>query len=341
MNANLEKADRARVAPASGRPPVVSVVVPTYRRPSLLAACLAALRGQTRQPDEVIVVLRAGDVASAQAAGELVWDAVRTVQTTGPGVLAAMRAGVSMSSGDVIAFTDDDAEPRSDWLGRLLESLQEPGVGAAGGRDVIPGQTEPRRRAVGRVTRYGRLVGNHHLGAGPARDVDLLKGVNMAFRAECLALPRAGVLRGDGAEVHFEVLCTWWAKRQGWRVVYDPSIEVDHLGAERVGLDRRVRPAPAAVCDAAHNFVVATTALDRRLLPRQALYALAVGSRDLPGLGRAAVALVRGEPDVVRRLRPSLAGHLQGIARVLRGFDDALASCEELRTAGVAPARAA
>jgi hypothetical protein len=244
-----------------------------------------------------------------------------------------MRAGVASSSGAFIAFTDDDAAPRPRWLEQLLARFDEEKACAVGGRDVIPGQTEPRRVDVGRLTRYGKLVGNHHLGTGPPRDVDLLKGVNMAFRAECLALPRPGVLRGDGAEVHFEVMCTTWVKQQGGRVVYDPSIEVDHLGAERIGLDRRNEPASSAVTDAAHNFIVATAALERRRLPRQALYAVGIGSRDLPGFGRAAVAFARGEPGITRRLVPSLAGYRRGITRVLRGIEHPMATCDELRSA--------
>ena len=38
----------------------------------------------------------------------------------------------------------------------------------------------------------------------------------MAFRAHFLALPAAGVLRGGyGAEVYFEVMCSWWTRNRG------------------------------------------------------------------------------------------------------------------------------
>jgi hypothetical protein len=49
-------------------------------------------------------------------------------------------------------------------------------------------------RDVGRVGRWGKLVGNHHLGTGSARSVMVLKAVNMAFRREALAVPEQ--LRG-------------------------------------------------------------------------------------------------------------------------------------------------
>jgi glycosyltransferase involved in cell wall biosynthesis len=310
----------------------VSVVVPSYRRSESLERCLRALALQERMPDETVVVLRSSDTPSIELVNTHVLEGLRAAVIDEPGVLAAMRMGVSQTTGDVIAFTDDDAEPSSAWLAGLLRLIDPPEVGAAGGRDVIQAESSPRRTDVGRMTRYGKLVGNHHLGAGPVRDVDSLKGVNMAFRAECLALPRPGVLRGDGAEVYFEVMCSQWTIDHGWRVVYDPEVEVAHAAAQRLGEDQRKRPSRDAVRDASHNFLVATAALDRRRLPRQALYAIALGSRDAPGIVRGLLAIARREPEVRRRFMPSLAGSLLALARLTAAPADlSMVTCAELR----------
>ena len=42
----------------------ISVIVPTYRRPEYLRRCVKAIAEQTRNPDEVIVVIRETDSAS-------------------------------------------------------------------------------------------------------------------------------------------------------------------------------------------------------------------------------------------------------------------------------------
>ena len=42
----------------------ITVIVPTYRRPKDLARCLEALKQQTRQADEVLVVVRDTDAAT-------------------------------------------------------------------------------------------------------------------------------------------------------------------------------------------------------------------------------------------------------------------------------------
>jgi glycosyltransferase involved in cell wall biosynthesis len=293
----------------------IDVVIPTYRRPQLLTRCLAALESQHHPAARVIVVLRPDDgdskrvVRRARAAA----DNVRVVEVQTPGVIAAMTAGVAVTTAPLIAFTDDDASPRPDWLARIAMHFVDPAVGGVGGRDLVLGEEGPLTSSVGRFTRLGKLIGNHHLGAGPPRDVEVLKGVNMAFRAQALALPSAGLLRGDGAQVDFELLTCGWARRQGWRLIYDPAVLVDHEGAPRHGGDQRVRPTRESLFDAAYNSIVATVAVGGDRPVRRLAYLVIVGTRDRPGLVRGLVALGRGEWDVLARLRPTLAGRVAGL----------------------------
>lgn len=313
----------------------VDVVVPTYRRPADLARCLSAIGAQTRSASQIIVVAREDDVESHEVVRAAAEHHPCLRLTVGePGVIAAMSSGVAATTAPIVAFTDDDAAPHRDWLARLLGHFQDPTVGAVGGRDVIAGQTEPRLAEVGVFRPSGRLIGNHHLGTGSARDVDVLKGVNMAFRADALALPAPGVLRGSGAQVDFEVLCCSYVRQHGSRVVYDPSILVDHEGAPREGADQRVRPLPSAVFDAAFNAVVASCALEPEQLGRRGLYRLIVGSGDRPGVVRTIAAIARGEREVVRRAAPALAGHLAGILQLrrLRAERRVVVSASELRS---------
>ena len=94
--------------------------------------------------------------------------------------MSALNAGLAHCTGDVLAITDDDAAPRSHWLARIEGHFaSDPKIGAVGGRDWIyhDGVVElGDSTVVGRILWFGRVVGNHHRGVGPARDVDLLKG---------------------------------------------------------------------------------------------------------------------------------------------------------------------
>ena len=185
-------------SPAEDTSPTFTVLIPTYRRPKELRECLDAVLGQTRPPEQVIVVRRDSDQDAARVLS--FESAVEEVVVSQSGTVAALCAGLSHASEDVVAVTDDDAVPRYDWLERLAVAFQEESVGAVGGRDVVHHGGEiadGRARVVGRMTWYGRSIGNHHLGSGRAREVDFLKGCNYAFRKEQFKIPTG--LLGNGA----------------------------------------------------------------------------------------------------------------------------------------------
>ena len=103
--------------------PRVSVVVPTFRRPDGLTRALHSIKNQLLQPDEVIVVddNRPGDsyqrdsLAAARAVGIHELQYMFTGGARGGG--AARNVGIERSSGELIAFLDDDDE----WLPAKLD----------------------------------------------------------------------------------------------------------------------------------------------------------------------------------------------------------------------------
>jgi GT2 family glycosyltransferase len=305
------------VAVVNAKGVAVSVVVPSYQRPEHLRRCLEGIRAQSRAPEEVVVVRRQDDDATRAALTEP-WPAV-DMTVDEPGVVAAMAAGVTAARGDIVAFLDDDAVPRPDWLERLLPHFHDPRVGGVGGRDVWRNE-QPRGQPtedVGRITPWGKLIGNHYLGRGPARDVEVLQAANMAFRREALALPLS--LRGSGAQAHFEVATCLWARKRGWRLVYDPSVIVDHFRGPRFDADGRERPEKRAIRDRSFNLVAAMLSAEPERYWRRAVFGLLIGDREIPGLARAGAAVLEGEWEVARRLGPSLVGQAEALTAVARG----------------------
>jgi glycosyltransferase involved in cell wall biosynthesis len=307
---------RAPVADTFDAPLRVSVVVPSYRRPESLARCLDGLARQDRAPDEVLVVARSDDDATHAVVHATRSHLIRSVDVTTPGALAAMRAGAGAATGDVIAFTDDDAVPRRDWVQRLEDLVAEPAVGAVGGRDVIPGETHRETADVGRITSWGRLVGNQHLAIGLARPVDVLKGVNIALRRAALALPCD--VRGRGTQMHWEIAVCAWARARGWEVVFDPAVIVDHVPAPRPSGDKRAGGA-ADVRDASFNLVFAIATFYPALTWRRAVYGVLVGDRMTPGVLRAVVGAVRGEREVSRVAPAAVRGQAEALLALARG----------------------
>ncbi len=225
----------------------ISVVIPTWKRVDHLQKVLTSLSHQTRLPDEVICGVREEDQQTRAylAAKENDWPwPLCVARVTGRGVVGSMQAGADLSRGDLVCLFDDDAEPLLDWIELAEETFRQmPDLGILGGRDLLQDHPGPRRREkttahVGIITRFGRVYGNHHRGHGGPRDVDILKGCNLAMRGELIR--EAGfeqVLRGNGAQVHWEMALCADIQAMGYRVVYDPALQVIHHIAPRHGND--------------------------------------------------------------------------------------------------------
>lgn len=284
----------------------VSLIIPSYGRPSELAACIATAQNQIEPFDEIIAVLRDTDNKSLEVA---LASGVRTIMVTEPGVLAAMMAGTEAAQSQVVAFTDDDARLPATHASGIRSHLANEAISGVGGRDVLYDNGSPRAttltRDVGRLTWYGRVIGNHHRGTGKARPVFMLKGVNSAYRRDAIALPTQ--LRGSGAQPHFEVAIGTWVARHRGTLIYDPALAVEHHPATRLGEDQRTAPSEEAIFDSAYN-LLRSLAWYRQT--RRLLYVLIIGDSNCPGIFRSVVALLRGERAVLQRRQPSWRGSL-------------------------------
>jgi glycosyltransferase involved in cell wall biosynthesis len=98
----------------------ISVVVPTYNRADLLPETLSAILGQSRPPDEVIVV---DDGSRDETAAVLAGYAapVRAIRIANSGDLVARNVGLRAATGDLVAFCDSDDLWRPDFLAAMAE----------------------------------------------------------------------------------------------------------------------------------------------------------------------------------------------------------------------------
>ena len=324
--ADTSNRPRRRNAALDGRTVKVSVLIPTWKRPESLARGLAALARQERLPDELVLVVREDDAETREllAATELPF-ATAIVAPPATGVVAALNAGFDRAGGEVVAITDDDTEPLPDWLARIERHFEaEPRLGALGGRDRIVGSDSAgageESLPVGRVLPFGRVTGYHHLGAGPARPVDIVKGANMAVRGAAIAGKRLDPdLRGTGAEHHWEIDLSLAIGAAGWKLAYDPAVEVLHHEAERFGGQREELMSETERFDAVHN---QTLVLLRNLRGRRRVVAVAYGfgfgTRADPGPVLALeTVLRRREPAgaVLSRLRTATRARLAALRK--------------------------
>jgi hypothetical protein len=233
-----------------------------------------------------------------------------------PGQIAAMNAGLAVATGEVITFPDDDCVPRADWLRRIMGHYDDPRVGGAGGRDVVnhapPQPPPPTVRTIGKLTWYGRVIGNHHCETvGGPRAVDHLKGVNMSFRRALLP-PFDPHIRGP----HFnDTDVALGVSRRGWTLIYDPDAKVDHHPAQRPDSPGgRDLQDPRLIALDAHDWAYLVLKHQPWCLRGvSAAYILLVGSRLRPGLLSGLGQMLVRSGDAWRSMCASLRGALAGI----------------------------
>lgn len=239
------------------------------------------------------------------------------VKVTKPGVVAALNTGLITVEGDIVSITDDDAAPHPDWIEKITAHFERDAcIGAVGGRDWIHRGEKIENGScsiVGRVQWFGRVIGNHHLGVGKPREVDVLKGVNMSFRTQAMGKLRFDKrMRGTGAQVHFEMAFTLALKRAGWKIIYDPNIGVDHYPAQRFDEDQRENFNEIAFTNLVHN---ETLVLLEHLPPLRRIvflfWAIFIGTRDSLGILQWLRFLPSQGIIATKKLQASLRGRWQ------------------------------
>lgn len=319
-----------------------SVLVPSFRRVAALERCLRSLGSQTRPPHEIVVVWQGDDVETRNVA-ETLRDGLRAtlvvVHLSQPGIVPAENAALAAATGDIIFLIDDDAIAPPDWIARHTQFYLDPKIGAVGGpanNFEQDGTPYPVRAVepVGRLTWYGKAVGNlhNHVPEWVARAPqpgESLVGYNMSLRRT--AFDRFEE-RLKPYWQYFELDACLQVKSAGFEVLVDFGNVVRHFPTNPAYAPGRHGDLALKVYHAAynHSFVLAKHSHGALRLARMA-YLLLVGSVVAPGFAAFFVAVRRyGHPlrearILTRAWRYTIAGWRAGTA----------ARAEELADAGV------
>src|SRR5690242_1243034 len=209
--------------------PDYSIVVPTYRRPDSLARCLRSIEALDfdRTRFELLVV----DDGSTEPPTDLIASLDSSVQSRllcvrHGGPATARNTGARSARGRYLVFTDDDCEPREDWLQSIHRRVStSPGSVAVGGQVVnVLADNIYATASQGIVDYLYDYYGQH-----PAP--------NRFFTSNNLVLPRAEFLRIGGFNETFALaaaedrdLCERWLSA-GNRLEYAPDAVVRHAHA--------------------------------------------------------------------------------------------------------------
>jgi GT2 family glycosyltransferase len=277
-------------------PRSLSVVIPTFERPTWIKRAVRSLARQTRIPDEVIAVARDTDTPTHASIDELTKEGLpfplRRALVSEPGFMPPVAAGLRAAEGDVIGVLDDDAEALEDSAARILAHYEASDVGAVGGRcinmqgeEVVPNVGLARR--VGYIGPFGRLTGDMYKEPTfeEAVEVYFLMGGCMSYRRDVAARLEFDWELNRVVATGYEIDLCLQVRNMGLRVLFDPKVGIRHYSAPRAIVGHRVAGADTqTVRWSCYN---ETRILLRRLPPLRGALALArglvFGYRSSPG----------------------------------------------------------
>jgi glucosyl-dolichyl phosphate glucuronosyltransferase len=116
------------------------VVIASRDRPELLRDCLETLAvASSHDPEtaiEVVVVDDASAIPLAEAVGSVGGLDLRYVRQRGSGLSSARNAGIDQTTGEIVAFLDDDVFVAPTWCAAITSAI-DAGSGAVAGRIVL------------------------------------------------------------------------------------------------------------------------------------------------------------------------------------------------------------
>jgi GT2 family glycosyltransferase len=197
--------------------PRISIVVCTYNGSRTVRDCLDGIRA-IEYPDFETIVVDDGSndgVSSIVAAYD-----VRVIRTENRGLSAARNTGWQAATGEIVAYTDDDARPDPHWLQYLAWAFRTTRHVAIGGPNIAPHGDGWIAECVAAAP-----GGPMHVLVADA-EAEHIPGCNMAFRRSALAAiggfdPR---FRTAGDDVD---LC-WRLQDRGGTLGFHPGAMVWH-----------------------------------------------------------------------------------------------------------------
>jgi GT2 family glycosyltransferase len=219
------------------QPPLVSILIPTKDRISLLSRCVASIEERTTYASYEILILDNGSVSGdAKKYFSEIAKKWRVLSCPGSFNFSAINNhGAAEAKGEYLLFLNDDTEVMTpDWLTIMMEQASRPGIGAVGAKLLYP---NGRIQHAGVVLGVGGVAG-HAFRHIPDQEwgyhglAHLTRNCS-AVTAACMLVSRTLFRQIRGFDPNLPVeyndvdLCLR-IRREGQRIVYAPEAVLYH-----------------------------------------------------------------------------------------------------------------
>jgi len=215
----------------------ISVIICAYnaKRWDTLVATITSVQQQSLPPYEIIQVVDNNPELAVRIRAQ--FSGIQVVENTGPcGLSHARNVGIVHSSGEIVAFIDDDAIADTHWLSQMAACYSDERVVGVGGHVTAMWPGGP---PIWFPTEFAWVVGCSYRGLpsqiAPVRN---FIGCNMSFRREALMavsgfsseLGRVGAhpVGCEETELCIRVQRYW----SNGVLLYEPAAQVQHIIAE-------------------------------------------------------------------------------------------------------------
>jgi glycosyltransferase involved in cell wall biosynthesis len=126
---------------------MISVIIPTFNRATLLEITLRSIAQQTLpfSAYEIIVIDNASTdntkAITLSLANEI--PNIRYIYEPAPGLHSGRHRGMKEAKGDILVYADDDIEPLPEWLASIQECFRDPQVAIVGGKNIPNYESPP------------------------------------------------------------------------------------------------------------------------------------------------------------------------------------------------------
>lgn len=211
--------------------PKVSVIIPAIRLGEYIKEAIKYYEELDYPDFEIIIVVNEENFSEETLSKTLDIKLVK-----GPRSLSAKRdIGFEISSGEIIAFIDDDAFPRKDWLKNAVEIFQrDKSIGIVGGPALTPPNEPFLNKISGNI--YSSLVMSGNISKRSKtsdstyfedNDIKHIHGVNLIVKREVFLEVNGFRDLYNYYSGEDNIFCLK-VKKAGYKIIFSPNVVVYH-----------------------------------------------------------------------------------------------------------------
>lgn len=205
---------------------MISVIIPTFNKPTLLEDCLKSLFTYAPKNIEVIIVDNGSkDILLSNLLEEVIY--LKFPKNIG--FAAACNAGAKVASKDFLLFLNNDTIAKNDFITPMLKAFSI-GTGVVGSKLTYPNGEIQHAGIEFIKTADGVLEGQNIRVERPAGYVGAVTGACMAVRK--FVFNEAGGFDEEYWNGNEDVDFCLKAQRNNWRIYYEPLSTLVHLESQ-------------------------------------------------------------------------------------------------------------